>query len=214
MIPNKNDTGKTVARITKYVGLQAEKIGPSDAPMIASPQTLFFLYPFANTLFDLMLKVLAKENFSHRSGKTMVKPNKKMIPPEIHFQKSCGILTNKELALRISVNSTIEIPSDATTTKSLLLLGLVSVIECPTITGSNGRMHGASTVNTPATNEISSNNMLFYFCNKRGESLATTPFFDQVAILINLHKCMLVRNTVLLFERGRIVVINVKNSKT
>ena len=88
MIPKKNDTGKTVARMTKYVGLQAEKMGPSDAPIITSPQILFFRYPFVNTLFDLILKVFAKENFSHRFGKTIVKPNKKIIPPEIHFQKS------------------------------------------------------------------------------------------------------------------------------
>src|SRR3989338_5001644 len=105
MIPKKNDTGKTVARTTKYVGLQAEKIGPSDAPIITSPQTLFFWYPSVNTLFDLMLKVFTKENFSHRFGKTIIRPNKKIIPPEIHFQKSWGILINKELALRRRVKS-------------------------------------------------------------------------------------------------------------
>src|SRR3989344_9394900 len=97
-----------------------------------------------------MLKVFAKANFSHRSGKTIVKPKKKIIPPEIHFQKSSGISINNELALRRNVNSIMEIPSDATTTKSLLLLGVESVTECPTITGRSGRIHGASIVKTPA----------------------------------------------------------------
>ena len=46
------DTGKIVARITKYVGLHAENIGPSDAPIITSPQILSFLYPSPRTLFD------------------------------------------------------------------------------------------------------------------------------------------------------------------
>ena len=112
-----------------------------------------------------MLKVFAKENFSHRSGKTIVRPNKKIIPPEIHFQKSWGISINNEVALRRRVNNMTEIPSDATTTKSLLLFGVVSVIECPIITGRSGRIHGASIVKTPAINEIRRNNMLFYFGN-------------------------------------------------
>ena len=90
-----------------------------------------------------------------------------MIPPEIHFQKSWGISINNELALRRSVKSTIEIASDPTTTKSLLLLGVVSEIECPMITGRSGKMHGASIVRTPAINEINKNNMLFYFNYER-----------------------------------------------
>ena len=178
MIPKKNDTGKTVARITKYVGLQAEKIGPSDAPMITSPQTLFFWYPFAKTLFDLRFKVFAKENFSQILGKIIVIPKKNIIPPEIHFQKSCGISINKELALRRRVKSITEIPSDATTTNNLLLLGVVSVIECPTITGRSGKMHGASIVSTPLTNEMRRSNMLFYFCDKCRKGRAATPLFD------------------------------------
>jgi len=65
--------------------------------------------------------------------------------------------------LRSSVNNMTEIPSDATTTKSLLLLGVVSVMECPIITGRRGRIHGASTVSIPAINEIRRSNILFYF---------------------------------------------------
>ena len=73
---------------------------------------------------------------------------------------------SKELALRRRVKSTIEIERDATTTKSLLLLGVVSVIECPTITGRRGNIHGASIVKTPAINEMNKSNILFYFCDK------------------------------------------------
>ena len=73
---------------------------------------------------------------------------------------------SSELAFRSNVKSITDIASEATTTKSLLLLGVVSVIECPTITGSKGRMHGASIVRTPLTNDIRRSNMLFYFGNK------------------------------------------------
>ena len=129
----------------------------------------------------------------------MVKPNKKIMPPEIHFQKSSGISINNELALRRSVNSMMEIPSDRTTTKSLLLFGVVSVIECPTITGRSGKIHGASIVKTPAINDMNSSNMLFYFGYKRRKSWASTPFFYLISIFINLHKCVLISNTILLF---------------
>ena len=186
--------------MTKYVGLQAEKMGPRDAPIIASPQTLFFWYPVAKTLFDLRFKVFAREKPSHILGKTIVKPKKKIMPPEIHFQKSSGISINNELALRRSVKSTMEIPSDRTTTKSLLLFGVESVIERPTITGRRGKIHGASIVKTPAINEITSSNMLFYFSYKGRKGGATTPFFYQISIFINLHKCMLVGNSVFLLK--------------
>jgi hypothetical protein len=62
-------------------------------------------------------------------GKIIVKPKKKIMPPEIHFQKSCGISTNNVLTLRIKVKRIIEKLRDVTTTKSLLLLGVASLIE-------------------------------------------------------------------------------------
>ena len=122
------------------------------------------------------------------------------MPPEIHFQKSSGISINNVLALRRSVKSTMEIPSERTTTKSLLLLGVASVMECPTITGRSGKIHGASIVKIPATNEVTSSNMLFYFSYESGKGGATTPFFYQISIFINLHKCMLIGNSVFLFK--------------
>jgi hypothetical protein len=63
-------------------------MGPSDAPMITSPQILFFLNPFVITSFDLILKVFAIENLSQIFGKIIVRPKKKIMLPEIHFQKS------------------------------------------------------------------------------------------------------------------------------
>jgi len=110
-----------------------------------------------------MFTVFAKENLSHNPGKTIVRPKKKMIPPEIHFQKSWGILINNELALSRSVKRITDTPSDPTTTKSLFLLGFSPATECPIITGRRGKMHGARTVSIPAINEIKRSNMLFYF---------------------------------------------------
>ncbi len=77
-----------------------------------------------------------------------------MIPPEIYFQKSCGMLINKLLTFSISVKAMIEIPRDRITTNTRLLLKVVSVIDLPTITGKSGKMHGARTVSTPAVKEI------------------------------------------------------------
>lgn len=70
-----------------------------------------------------------------------------------------------------------EIPSDATTTKSLLLFGAVSVIEYPTITGKSGKMHGAKIVSMPLIKDIRRSNILFYLCHEGSECRATTPLF-------------------------------------
>jgi hypothetical protein len=40
------------------------------------------------TSFDLILKVFAIENLSQIFGKIIVRPKKKIMLPEIHFQKS------------------------------------------------------------------------------------------------------------------------------
>ena len=56
----------------------------------------------------------------------------------------------------------IDNPNEITTTKSLLLLSVESVRDLPTITGRSGSIHGASTVNTPATSERISRVMLLY----------------------------------------------------
>ena len=86
-----------------------------------------------------------------------------MIPPENHFQKSCGISINKVLAFSKRVKRIIDKPKEVTTTKSLLLLNVESVRDLPTITGKSGSMHGASTVNIPAINEMMRSVILFYF---------------------------------------------------
>ena len=107
--------------------------------------------------------VAVKESLSHDSGKRETKPKINIIPPENHFQKSCGISINKVLAFSKRVKRIIDNPNEATTTKSLLLLRVESVSDLPTITGKSGSMHGARTVKTPAINEIISRIMLFYF---------------------------------------------------
>ena len=107
--------------------------------------------------------VAVKESLSHNSGKRETNPKINIMPPENHFQKSCGISISNVLALSSSVKRIIESASEVTTTKSLLLLKVESVRDLPTITGNKGSMHGASTVNTPATNEMMRSVMLFYF---------------------------------------------------
>ena len=138
-------------------------MGPSDAPTITSPQMVFFLNPSVSMTFDLRLMALVKESFSHNFGKRETKPKINMIPPESHFQKSCGTSINNVLAFNKRVKRMIDRQRDTTTIKSLLLLNVESERDLPTMTGKSGSMHGASTVKIPATNEIISRVILFYF---------------------------------------------------
>jgi hypothetical protein len=112
----------------------------------------------------------ARENLSHKLGKSVTKPNIKMIPPEIYFQKSCGMFTNKVLTLRIKVKSITERPKEKITVNTRLLERVVSVMERPTMTGRSGRMHGAKIVSTPAINEIKRNVMLQFYHKKKSAS--------------------------------------------
>jgi hypothetical protein len=61
---------------------------------------------------------------------------------------------NKVLAFKRKVKRMIDAPRESITINNLLLFTEVSERECPTITGKRGKMHGASTVNTPATKDI------------------------------------------------------------
>lgn len=108
-----------------------------------------------------MFNFEVKGKLSQRFGKTVINPKINIIPPEIYVQKSCGIFINRVLAFKIKVNSMIDNPSEDITTKTLLLLSVVSEIERPTIIGSSGSIHGASIVRTPAMNDMRSNVMVF-----------------------------------------------------
>ena len=104
---------------------------------------------------------------------------------------------SRELAFNKRVNAITDIPNDKTTMNRRRLLVVVSVSDRPTITGSSGRMHGASTVNIPAINEITRSNMLFYLCNQFCKGWTTAPFFNKVSIFINLNKSVLIGNSIL-----------------
>src|SRR3989338_2274506 len=88
--------------------------------------------------------------FYHKLGKSVTKPKINIIPPDMYFQKSCGMFTNKVLTFKMRVNKITEIPRDITITNILLLLIVESETDLPTITGKSGNMHGARIVSTPA----------------------------------------------------------------
>src|SRR3989344_889506 len=76
--------GKTVARITKYVGEQEEKTGPRDAPITMSPQKLSFLTPSARRVLDFLLMTRLSFNAprSQSVGKNVMSPKKIRMVPE------------------------------------------------------------------------------------------------------------------------------------
>src|SRR3989344_5737192 len=75
------------------------------------------------------------------------------MPPENHCHADCGILMSTELTFKRRVKRTTDMPSDSDMTKARRRF-TPSVIEPPTMTGKSGRTQGASTVSTPAMNEI------------------------------------------------------------
>lgn len=79
---------------------------------------------------------------------------------------------------------------------------LLPVAEVPMTTGRSGKMHGARTVRTPAMNEMARSVILFYFQNERRKSGASAPFFDEVALSVNLNERVLVCHSVFLLKRS------------
>ena len=89
------------------------------------------------------------------------------MPPERYDQNCGGTIMSAVDTFRRKVNRIIETPKDATTMYGVHRL--LPDAEEPITTGKRGRMHGASTVSTPAINETMRNAMLLYFRNCRGE---------------------------------------------
>ena len=83
------------------------------------------------------------------------------MPPDRYVQKACGTVINAVEALSRNVKMIIDTAKDATTIYGVALL--LPDADDPMTTGSNGRIHGASTVRTPAINAIARNVMLFNF---------------------------------------------------
>ena len=77
--------------------------------------------------------------------------------PEIIDQVCCGIETKAVLTFNMNVKSTIDTPREIAIVRAFFLFVVVDspppAIELPTISGSNGSVHGARIVRTPAMNE-------------------------------------------------------------
>lgn len=138
--------------MTKYVGEQVEKTGPSAAPTTTSPQILFFLWPLPRSLLELIVAFERPGILSHTFGKSKVIPKNTKIPPERYVQKLCGIEIKAVDAFNKNVKRIIDAPSEATTIYGVALLRPDA--DDPITTGNSGRIHGAKTVSTPAINAI------------------------------------------------------------
>jgi hypothetical protein len=146
-------TGKIVARIMKYVGLQVENTGPSAAPTTISPHVLCFINPLDMSLFESWFAFARPGIKSQSFGKRKSNPTIRRMPPESQSQNICGTEINAVETLMRNVNIKTETPSERVTIAARLKL-LPPASEPPTITGKSGNTHGESTVSTPATNEM------------------------------------------------------------
>ena len=154
-MPSKKLTGRTDARMTKYVGEHVLKMGPSDAPTIASPHKDFCINPVPINLFDDAAACAKPGIDSHTEGNTSVMPNRNKMPPEMYVHTSGGTITNAVETLSMKVNAMTESAKDPTTTYGVHLLRPAA--DEPMTTGSNGKMHGAKTVKSPAMNATTRN---------------------------------------------------------
>src|SRR3989344_707903 len=159
-MPSANETGRTLARTTKYVGEHAENTGPSAAPMTTSPQNPPRWYPAASRRFEPRLTLPTKGRRSHNDGNIRVTPNPMMMSPESNFQNISGTPIKAVDALRRSVKTKSETPREPMMMNARFLLAPPPSTEPPTITGRMGRMQGASTVKMPAMNEMTSSTMI------------------------------------------------------
>jgi len=100
---------------------------------------------------------VAITNLSHKAGSSRLTPNSITIPPDITAQITAGTPKSSVVALRRSVNKIIETTKLVIITSGCLSDTFFWLFCCnappPITTGSNGKIHGAKTVNTPATNE-------------------------------------------------------------
>jgi len=126
--------------------------------MTISPQKLFFSIPLAIILLELLiiLRLSLAEALSQESGNRVITPKNKIIPPEINCQKLAGIFIKTVATLRSKVNTTTDTASEAVIMTGFNLLP-VSATDPLKITGRSGSTHGASTVKTPAINDMKAN---------------------------------------------------------
>ena len=109
-------------------------------------------------MLELNESLLTPGNLFHKPGNSSVAPNIMRIPPESKLQKLSGIMMNAVETLSRKVKTTIDTANEPTTIYGVALL--LPETDVPITTGKSGRMQGASTVSTPAKNEMMRNAIL------------------------------------------------------
>lgn len=145
------------ATISAYVGLQLLNTGPS-----AAPSSISFFMPFSCCELpmsrvarrpSLVLSMVVSQN----TGSSIWMPNNKIIPPDTTAQTEAGTPRSAVVDFSKSVKTKID-----STRLVIIVRGCRSVIgprlfpwsdPPPITTGRSGRVHGASTVKIPATND-------------------------------------------------------------
>jgi hypothetical protein len=145
--------GRTVASTIKYVGLQLEKTGPSEPPMMTSPQKLCLAKPSFMVELDSAFIFAANGSLSHTFGNSIKKPTMIISPPEKSVQNHGGTAIKIVSTFSARVKMKTEIPSEVVTVSALLILRSPE-IDPPTMIGKRGRTHGDKTVRTPASRAI------------------------------------------------------------
>ena len=156
MTPIAKLCGKTVAKITKNVGLQVVKTGPSAAPTRTSVQKLELEpsaeYPFDIHLSGLLCPGIFRTSLAQVSGKIKVRPNAIKIRADIYDQNEGPTFMSAVLPFNIKVKMKTDTESEPIIMSGRLRF-FVSVSEPAKITGKSGKTHGARTVKIPAIKE-------------------------------------------------------------
>jgi hypothetical protein len=103
---------------------------------------------------------------TQRDGNTIAIPTRIIITPEKLVQNTCGIVIKSVDAFKRSVNKITDRERDPITVMALFEIPVLPSSEAPITIGSNGNIHGASTVKIPARTAIAKNIMLLNLRNK------------------------------------------------
>ena len=198
-IPSKNEAGKIVASINKYVGLQEEKMGPREIPIITSPATPLFSIPLPRILLNKIDIFETNKILDHIEGNKNVIPTKNIKDAAKVCQNKSETYINEDTTWTINVNIIIETNKDPIIMNGLFLLPEPPITEPPITTGNNGNKQGANTVKKPATKEAITKetinaltNVIYYLFY----ITAARPLNNLFKIRINLNKSMFIIYTI------------------
>jgi len=99
---------------------------------------------------------------THISGKMIKRPTIIIIIPENTVQNNLGISIISVVACKVIVKIIIETASDKIIVKDFLEILFSPFSDDTTMIGKSGNMHGAKTVNIPASTEIIKKVILLY----------------------------------------------------